>query len=240
MSPGNAIVSPEEPNFSGFFKAFLWLSIPLLSLTFGEQIYNGIRFFGKDFTKNTELIEFTKEVSNNFMNRYAGYYRNDEQVWKLITLQSAIEENQYEHIIKQSELLEKIKILFYQYQNDWTHKNFANMVDYLSDPFYEKQEKLFKDNFGENFDIVYNPKILGIAPIEFKEIDNYAIFLVQVNGSMINFEISTYGYVTSGDPNVKYFSEYWKIKIDQDKKCYLMGIVNDGTTFLMNNSQLCT
>lgn len=98
------------------------------------------------------------------------------------------------------------------------------MANYLSESFYQKQKEVFNKNFSEHFDIVYNPKILEIAPIEFQEIDNCTIFLVQINASMINFEISPYGYVMSGDPNIKCFSEYWKISINQNKKCYLMRI----------------
>lgn len=211
-------------NYQGFLKAFLFLIISVSSITFGENLYNCIRFGHQDFTEDSELIEFTKQVNKNFENRYSSYYRKDDQLWQITPLEAEIEESQYQHIIKTSELLEKTKALFYQYQNDWTHKNFENMVDYLSESFYRKQKGLFKDNFGDHFDIVYKPKILEIAPIEFQEIDNNASFLIQINASMVNFEISPYGYVMSGDPNIKDFSEYWQVGIDQDKNSYLIGI----------------
>ncbi len=41
---------------------------------------------------------------------------------------------------------------------------------------------------------------------------------------MINFKLSRKGYILSGTPYHRSFTEYWDIKLTPDKQCYLVNI----------------
>ena len=41
---------------------------------------------------------------------------------------------------------------------------------------------------------------------------------------MINFKLSPEGYITSGQPEPRYFTEYWDVALDADNKCSLVTI----------------
>jgi predicted lipid-binding transport protein (Tim44 family) len=114
--------------------------------------------------------------------------------------------------------------LFVQYQHDWTTKDFKNIKQYSVESFFSKQKDIFILNFRDNFDIVYNPKLLEAAPISYKQEQDKYIFRVQINAEMVNFELSPQGYVLSGEPEPRSFSEYWEIGLDSEHKWYLMGI----------------
>ena len=98
------------------------------------------------------------------------------------------------------------------------------MIEYIEPEFYTKQAQIFANDFGKNFDITYHPEILAAIPISYDRSSNRNIFKIQVDARMINFEISTEGYILSGEPHPRSFSEYWTIAVDDDKKCVLMDI----------------
>ncbi|WP_206757595.1 hypothetical protein, partial [Nostoc sp. FACHB-888] len=60
----------------------------------------------------------------------------------------------------------------------------------------------------------------------YKQEDNQHIFRVQVNGKMTNFAISSEGYVLSGEPFPRLFSEYWDISVNSSGKWYLVNITS--------------
>lgn len=134
-----------------------------------------------------------------------------------------VDELAYDGIISRSELVDRLTQLFVRYQADWTRKNFDAMIEYIEPEFYAKQAQIFVNEFGENFDIIYHPEILEIIPISYDCSSPQHIFQIQIDAQMINFEISTEGYIISGEAYPRSFSEYWMIAVD-DKKCVLMGI----------------
>ena len=98
------------------------------------------------------------------------------------------------------------------------------MTDYINEPFYRTQKEISKRNFGDNFDIVYNCRLSHIVPIDIELAEEKNFFRVQINGEMINFKLSPAGYILSGKPYYRSFSEYWDIKLTPNKQCYLVNI----------------
>ncbi len=213
-----------EKNFFGFLKALIILISGLFCFIYWQQIYNFIIYTGKDFTKDKQLIEFTTEINPNFTNKCSIWYVKDDQIWQQIPPQAEVAESEYQHIVSKTELIKRVSNLFLQYQHDWTNKNFPSMTDYINEPFYKTQKEIFKRNFGDNFDIVYDCRLSQIVPIDIELKEDRYFFRVQINGEMINFKLSPTGYVLSGKPYYRSFSEYWDVKLTPDKQCYLVNI----------------
>ncbi|BAY12785.1 hypothetical protein [Calothrix sp. NIES-2098] len=74
------------------------------------------------------------------------------------------------------------------------------------------------------FDITYKSELIEIAPISFKQVENYHIFRLQVNAKTINFVLSPKGYVLSGESTPLFFSEYWDVSVNSAKNWYLKDI----------------
>lgn len=72
--------------------------------------------------------------------------------------------------------------------------------------------------------VIYQPKIIDLAIIDFKQLEEKSIFRVQINGEKLDFTISDKGYVLSGDSELKAFSEYWDIELNADNKCCIQEI----------------
>ncbi|OWY65191.1 hypothetical protein B7486_43325 [cyanobacterium TDX16] len=202
----------------------IFLLAVLVPFGFRREIYNSIQFFRKDFTENIDLIKFATVANPKFTNRYSTSYTKDNEVWHLIPITSELNEQEYQHLLSKAELIEKVSYLFVQYQSDWTMKNFTQMAQYVAEPFYSKQEYILLRDFSDNSDIVYQPEIIEVAPISYKQEQGKHIFKVQVNAKMTNFKVSPQGYVLSGEPEPRSFTEYWNISIDSENKCYLTGI----------------
>ena len=213
-----------EKNFLGFIQALALLTAGLSSILYWQQIYNFITYTGKKFTEDDELIEYTKSINPYFQNKYSIWYGPDDQIWQQQPPQTELSETKYQHFISKAELIEKAKTLFFQYQQDWTNKDFQSMKQYIGDYFYGVQTKIFEQNYGENFDIVYDCSLTQIIPLDIEiKVDTY-FFRVQINGEMINFKLSTDGYILSGEAYHRSFGEYWDIKLTPDKQCYLVNI----------------
>ncbi|AFY87827.1 hypothetical protein [Chroococcidiopsis thermalis] len=178
----------------------------------------------EEFTNDLDLINFTKLVNPKFISRYSSSYRKDNEIWHLLPITSEINEQDYQHICSKAELIEKVSQLFIQYQSDWMMKKFTRMVEYVAEPFYSKQEYIFLRDFGNNFDIVYQPEIIELAPISYRQEQDKHMFKIQINAKITNFVLSPQGYVRSGEPEPRSFTEYWNISIDAENKWYLMGI----------------
>ena len=91
-------------------------------------------------------------------------------------------------------------------------------------PYYQTQLKIFQRDFGQNFDIVYDPAIAQLIPVSCIELEDGHLFEVQVNARMINFELSPSGYVLSGEPTVRSFTECWNIVRTSEGEFLLAGI----------------
>ncbi|MGB5769209.1 MAG: hypothetical protein WBM32_04960, partial [Crocosphaera sp.] len=176
------------------------------------------------FSLSSKLINFTQTINPNFKNQYSVSYREDNEKWNLIPLSAILDRQEYQEFIDRSELITNVWKIFCQYQDDWSRKNFENMSRYLTKEFYDEQRKIFWKNFGNNFDIIYEPRLIVAAPLNLeKQGDNY-VFWFHISAKIVNFEISPNGYVISGKPYYRDITEYWQIKVDAQKKCYLMKI----------------
>jgi hypothetical protein len=214
----------KEKTLTGFIEALIILFVGLSVFAYWRQIYNFIRFFGTKFTEDSELIKFATNINANFKNKYSIWYQKDDRVWQMILPQSELEESKYQDRISKAELVERVSTLFFQYQHDWTVKDFESMTEYILEPFYSRQKQIFQENFGNDFDIVYDCKLFNVIPIEFETNEKESIFRVQINAEMINFTLSIAGYILSGESYLRSFSEYWDIGLGSDNNWYLIKI----------------
>ena len=217
----------------GFIKAAIFLIFIPSCIIFLQQIKNFIIFFNKKFTENIELIEFATKINPDFKNKYSVWYFKDDQTWQQIPPQPEFTETQYWHLISKAELIKQVSNIFFQYQHDWTVKDFQGMTSYVLEPFYSQQKQIFEQNFGSNFDLVYDCNLSLIVPIDFELKEDRYYFRIQINGKMINFTLSESGYILTGESYSRSFSEYWDIELKQNncnnrletqKKCYLVNI----------------
>lgn len=215
----------EQPqSIPGLLLCLCIITISLLPLAFYHEIRNFIRFRGKDFTDDPELVEFVESINKEFKNHYSLYYSSDNEKWQRIEPESELNKSEYESLISGAEFIEKIRALFIQYQTDWTHKAFDNMAEYIAEPFNTQQREIFLKDFGDNFDVVHQPVLSEIIPLGYRQSEAGAVFQVQINGEMINFELSPKGFVLSGAAHPRSFTEYWEIGVDIHRRCYLVGI----------------
>lgn len=208
----------NELTLPGFLLAFGIIITIIFFSEFFINFYNFIRFYGKNVTDNSELLEFIHNINSKFTNRYSTKYRKSSKVWQSIDLRENINELEYEHLIGNADLIKQVNHLFYQYQNDLTNKDYDRIAEYFPDFFKEKQY------LTQNINIIYQPKIIDIAIIDFKQSEDKSIFRVQINGEMTNFTISEQGYLLSGDSELKMFSEYWDIELNADNRCCIKEI----------------
>ncbi|MDZ7954831.1 Hint domain-containing protein [Nostoc sp. DedQUE09] len=224
---GNSSFTPiNSKTLPKYLLILLVLFAGLLPVIFCREIYNLTHLFNKEFTNDSDLIKFATNINSKFTNRYSLKYSKDKEQWKQILIQFEIGEQEYQQIISKNHLIEEINSLFIKYQMDWTMKDFEHMLDYISKPFYYLQYYVFQRDFGTSFDIIYQPEVIEAAPISYKQEDNQHIFRVQVNGKMTNFVISSEGYVLSGEPFPRLFSEYWDISVNSSGKWYLVNITS--------------
>ena len=222
---GNGSYTPiNSTTLPKIIQALFILLLVLLPVMFFRELYNLVRFSGKEFSEDAELIKFTTSINPKFTNCYSLRYARNKEIWKILPIESEIDEQQYQHLFDKSELVEQVRNLFIRYQLDWTMKKFDQMQEYIKEPFYSQQLNIFKRDIGENFDITYNPELIEIAPISFQEDENHYIFKLQMNAKMTNFVLSPKGYVLSGESYPLFFTEYWDVSVDSAKNCYLKDI----------------
>ena len=214
-----------QPLNSKTIPSLIIAFVVLLPFIFLREISNFVRFFGKKFTDEEKLIEFAKTINSRFTNQYSLRYSKDNEVWNLIPIESELDEQNYQHLLSKLELIKQFQSLFIQYQSDWTMKNFQQMVEYIAEPFYSHQHNIFQHDFGTNFDVIYQPELLQVVPISYEQEEEMHIFRLQVNAKMINFELSVEGYVLSGEPYPRSFTEYWDIGVDSRGKYYFLNIL---------------
>ena len=208
----------------GLLIALFVLVVSMLPVVLWREIYNGVRFFDKDFSSDDDLIAFTQQVTPYFTNRHSVSYREDNERWESHQVLRELDTKDYRESVGKVSLVNQVSRMFVQYQNDWTEKNFDAMADYTKPSFHQQQESLFTKEFRDNFDIVYQPKIQCLTPIDTQQSDTDFIITVQLIATATNFEVSSRGRVRSGVPYPRSFTEYWDIAVDSEKTCRLMNI----------------
>ncbi len=229
----NAILDPTAKKqcqdhffWEGIFGSFfLIIFIPIYLLSY---LFKAKSFFlrGKTFTNNQDVIEYTKKIVPKFINTYDRYYSKDTENWTPMKPPPQVSPALYQNLATPDVLREKVQKLYERYESDWTNKDFEAMKSYIKESYYSKQKQIFDSSFGDNFDVTYLPKILSATPLKVDlKIDGEYVKL-QINGEMIDFEVSSSGTVLSGEPNVRGFTEYWQVFVDMDKNIYLEEIEN--------------
>ncbi len=214
----------NSKNFPGFLLSFVFLIIGTLASRFLINFYNFILFYGKTFTEDQKILEFTKKINPKFTNRYSTRYRNSRKVWKSIPIEERVDESEYQHLISKSELVGQVGNLFKQYHNDLANNRITEITKYFPNFKETENYQSYRQYLANKNNISYQPEINELGLIDFKQSVNKDLFRVQINGKMINFTISEAGYVLSGDSQLKMFSEYWDIQLDADRRFYLKEI----------------
>lgn len=217
------------------------LTIPLVGTLVVRSIAyirNSIRFGDRSFTDNIELINFTNSINPNFTNRYSLKYYDGIKVWYLIPLKSEIAKEDYQQIVEKNKLIEKVDYLYTLYHRDLLNKNFSNIVLYFPSFRYQTKYKNYQEYFSDRYNIIYQPKILELAVIDFEiNNDGATVFKIQINAEMINFVISQAGYVLTGESKVQQYSEYWKIKLDSNGQYFIQDIEDTLSTKIMSGDK---
>jgi|GEM_PF-3343442 len=131
---------------------------------------------------------------------------------------------EYEYLIKKSTLVEKASELFTTYLQDWLSKDFEAIAKYTLRPLSLKQKEIYFPGCGNNFDLVYDCKIFEIKPLKFEVKEELQRFIIQINGEIINFNLDVQGYVVSGQPKYRPFTEFWDIAFGANYKPYIVDI----------------
>jgi hypothetical protein len=213
-----------KASFISLVLIFTVMMVAFIPVIFFREILAWLRFFGKGFTNDLELIEFTSTINPYFKNNYAVSYYKDDELWEIMPARVELDEQSYREFITKADLVERVSQLFIKYQDDWTRKNFTSISSYSTPSFDRKQSQIFLKSFGDNFDIVYNPKIIDIIPLSCQQAEGKYTFQLQINAEMTNFSITLFGSVLSGENYSRSFTEYWDIEINPDRQCYLANI----------------
>ena len=159
-------------------------------------------------------------------------------MWCLISLQSEIAESEYQYLISKTKLIAQIKQLYIKYHRDLVNRKFSNISQYFPNFAIEDKYINYQKHFVDRFDIIYQPKILELAILDFDDETNESIiFKVQVNAEIINFTISPTGYVLTGEPKIQQYSEYWNIKLTSDEQCSIENINDTLTTRMLQGDK---
>jgi len=174
------------------------------------------------FTEDTEIIQFVKNIVPDFTGKCSWKYTKDTETWWVKKLKKEIPETEYSPFSR-SELIAMASKIFDRYEWDWTRKNWENMQSYLTPEYFENQKSLFEEDFWENYDINFNPKIDAIIPIQ-KDVSDiwYMVITFQINANMVNFEINPSGEVVSGTLKRRSFTDHWNFCFDSQKKVWLL------------------
>ena len=103
-------------------------------------------------------------------------------------------------------------------------RDFESIKEYTLEPFKSRHKYLGDRSVNQKIDITYSYKLSEIVPLNFEIREELKRFVIQINGEMIRFQISDKGYVLSGQPQLRYFTEYWDIALEMNNKSYIVGI----------------
>ena len=95
------------------------------------------------------------------------------------------------------EVIKKVHKLFLQYQSDLTLKKWDSIKDYITEDFYISKQRGIQKRLHSDFDIMFDPQIDKIAPIEIEHDDESGTFTIdfQVNANTIHFETTSTGLI---------------------------------------------
>ena len=141
-------------------------------------------------------------------------------------------------MFKTTELAKQIHYLYSRYHQDLVDQNISEIILYFPKFAYKRKYKQYREYIRDRFDIIYQPKILEVAILDFDDETNESItFKVQVNAEMINFVISPTGYVLTGEPKIQQYSEYWDIELTSDKQWCIQDIEATLTTQILSGDK---
>ncbi|MEI7604355.1 MAG: Hint domain-containing protein [bacterium] len=170
------------------------------------------------FSRDQIMINHVTSAVPFFKNEYGKNYYIDNQVWNLKVIKNPADVSLYGYAISNQELVNVTTQMFIRYQNDWTYKNFIGMKEYIMEPLASTQAIIHRDSFGSDTDFVYNPQVIETQPVSVVDKGSYLLIKMQINASMVNFEISDDGYVLCGMDEPRKFTEYWTLNIDKATK----------------------
>jgi hypothetical protein len=223
----SAVEIPLSPKISiGLLESFAAVVLLLLPAAFFSEISNFVRFNGKDFSEDVDLVKYTQEIVPNFTNRYSVKHHKLNGNWQTASLKPAIDFPDYRQLADKLNLSENVCRLFAQYERDWTHKQFSAMEEYVVESFCHVQPNIFQENYGNNTDINYLLEPPEISVLQYDRAAESHFFLVHINAKIINFVVSKKGYVIAGQPFLRSFSEYWTFEVDRRNKWWLVTIVS--------------
>ena len=232
---------PNINSASGLLAAIVTiLCIPLIgSLAANAIVYvrNLVRFGDRNFTDDSNLIDFTTKINSNFTNRYSLKYLEGNKVWYLIPLKLEISEIEYQHLVETNALVEQTRYLYTQYHQDLVNRNYSAIIRYFPNFARQRKYKQYQKYFSDRFNIIYQPRILEMAIFALDCKPNKAIFKVQINAEIINFVVSQTGYVLTGDSKIKQYSEYWYIVVTSDNQWYIQDTEATLTTKILSGDK---
>ena len=209
--------------FIGWLKVLIILFAIYLLIIYWRQVCNLLIYKNRQFTDDSELIEFTNKLCCSFQNAYSINYIDNDIFGEQDEIQLGLDPSEYQHLISKDKILSRASWLFDRYQQFLMSKDFDLIKDYTLEPFKSKQKYLCS-SLNSSLEIRYNYKIPEIIPLNFEIREELMRFLVQINGEMIRFEVSKSGYILSGEPRSRSFTEYWDIALDPNDKYYIFAI----------------
>lgn len=215
-------LSPQE--ILGLLKVVFLLLLIIYWKKACRLIYNFFVYRNTVFTNNDKLIEFASKIELNFKNAYAINYQERDMILTLEEVKEELAATEYEYLIEKSTLVEKASGLFATYLQDWLNKDFEAIAKYTLRPLSLKQKEIYFPSCGNNFDLIYDCKIFEIKPLKFDVKEELQRFIIQINGEIINFKLDVQGYVVSGQPKYRPFTEYWDVAFGADYQPYIVYI----------------
>ena len=208
----------------GWSKVVFLLLLIIYCKKVYRLIYNFFVYRNKVFTNDDKLINFSSNIESGFKNAYAINYQEKDMILPLEEVENELATKEYEYLIEQSILVEKVSELFAIYLQDWLNKDFKSISEYTLRPFSLKQKEIYLPSCGNNFDLVYDYKISEIKPLKFEIKEELQRFIIQINGKIINFNLNVQGYVVNGQPKYRPFTEYWDIAFGANHQPYIVDI----------------
>lgn len=123
----------------------------------------------KHFSTDPTMISYVSSIVPSFMGKYGSAYTQDTESWRQRKPKKELDPNEYAPYSRES-LVALVEKVFLIYELDWTKKDWEHMQSYITPEYLEEQRNLFERDFGDNFDINYDPRVDTITPITLKSI----------------------------------------------------------------------
>ncbi len=210
----------------GLLKVWLSIFALIILLFYKRQFYNLIFYKRKKFIEDDRTVDFIKQFCPNFQNAYSINYVRDDDLLEQEEARVELPASEYQHLVSQEIIIEKASYLFDRYQQDLRSRNLKSIKEYSLEPFRAKHKYISDRNINNRINIRYNYKLSEIIPLNFEVREELNRFLVQINGEIISFQVSDEGYVLSGEPQLRYFTQYWDIALGAENIGYIIAICN--------------